>query len=240
MDTYSRIRRNRFVVKASAILVVIFAIGGGVAGMRSAVESTVLPAVAIAVALALPAAFALLSLGRRPSLLLAAVLAAAVIGVTIPESLPVWLIAGGAWILAIRGRPRPVPEPRWVRFGRPLLAVTVIVPLIFLFGHADPACTVTTGDGRVEQVGPAVRDLESGWQWGLSRSSVSVTSFASSTGEETTEVEECSSDQVMPWEALASLAASGLIIALAFRWPAPAGLGEPPRPEAASSRPDEP
>jgi hypothetical protein len=205
-------------------LVVIFAIVGGVAGRQSAAGAAALVAIATAAALALPAAFALLSLDRRPSLLLAAVIAAAVIGTTIPESLPVWLIAGGAWIFAIRGRPRPLREPRWARLGRPLLAVTVVVPLIFLFAHADPACTVTTDGGRVEQLDPAVRGLQSGWRWGFSSSSLSVSSSASSAGEGTTQVEECSSDRVMPWEALSSLAASGLIIALAFRWPAPAGM----------------
>ena len=122
MDTYTRIRMNRNMVKGSAVLVIFFSMAGAVFGIRSEIESTVLQAVATAVALALPAAFALLSLERRPSLLAAAVFAAAVIGVAIPESLPVWLLAGGAWILAIRNRPRPLPEPRWVWYGRPILA----------------------------------------------------------------------------------------------------------------------
>ena len=240
MDTYTRIRRNRSMVKGSAVFVILFSIAGAVFGIRSATEITVLQAVATMVAMALPAAFALASLDRRPSLLAAAVFAAAVIGVTIPEFLPVWLIAGGAWILAIRNRPRPLPEPRWVWYGRPILAVTVIVPLILLFGHADPACTLTTEDGRVEQVDPAVRGLDSGWQWGLPGSSTNVSSSGSSTSEGTTEVEECSSDRVLPWEALTSLTASGLIIAVAFRWPATHRLGEPRRLEGASSRPDQP
>ena len=240
MDTYTRIRRNRSMVKGSAVLVILFSIAGAVFGIRSATEITVLQAVATMVAMALPAAFALASLDRWPSLLAAAVFAAAVIGVAIPESLPVWLLAGGAWILAIRNRPRPLPEPRWVWYGRPILAVTVIVPLILLFGHADPACTLTTEDGRVEQVDPAVRGLDSEWRWGLPGSSINVSSFGSSTGEGTTEVEECSSDRVLPWEALTSLAASGLIIGLAYRWPATARLGEPRRLEGASNRADQP
>ena len=86
MDTYARIRRNRFLVRTSAILVVIFAIVGGVAGRQSAAGAAALAAIATAAALALPAAFALLSLDRRPSLLLAAVIAAAVIGTTIAMS----------------------------------------------------------------------------------------------------------------------------------------------------------
>ena len=240
MDTYSRIRRNRNIVKVTALLAILFSIVGAVSGIRSGTEVTVFQAVATAVALALPALFALVSLERRPALLLAAVFGAAVIGVTIPEFLPVWLIAGGAWILAIRNRPRPLPEPRWVWFGRPLLAVTVIVPLILLYGHADPACTLTADDGRLEQVDPAVRGLDSGWRWGLPGSSIGVSSFASSTSEGTAGVEECSSDRVLPWEALASLTASGLIIGLAYRWPATARLGEPRRLEGASSRPDQP
>ena len=240
MDTYTRIKRNRSIVKGSAFFVILFSIAGAVFGIRSATEITVLQAVATTVAVALPAAFALLSLKRRSSLLLAAVFAAAVIAVAIPEFLPVWLIAGGAWILAIRNRPRPLTEPRWAWFGRPILAVTVIVPLILLFGHADPTCTLTTNDGQAEQVDPAARGLDSGWRWGFPGTSISVSSFASSTGEETTEVEECSSDRVLPWEALASLTASGLIIGLAYRWPATARLGEPRRLEGASSRPDQP
>ena len=240
MDTYTRIRMNRNMVKGSAVFVILFSIAGAVLGMRSEIESTVLQAVSTAVALALPAAFALVSLQRRPSLLPAAVFAAAVIGVAVPEFLPVWLLAGGAWILAIRHRPRPLPEPRWVRFGRPLIAVTVIVPLVLLFGHADPACTLTTEDGRVEQVDPALRGLDSEWRWGLPGSSINVSSFGSSTFEGTTEVEECSSDRVLPWEALTSLTASGLIIGLAFRWPASHRLGEPRRSEGASSRADQP
>jgi hypothetical protein len=240
MDTYARIRMNRLTVQGSSVFVILFSIAGVVLGIRSEIESTVLQAVATAVAMALPAAFALVSLERRPALLPAAVFAAAVIGVTIPEFLPVWLVAGGAWIFAIRNRPRPLPEPRWVWLGRPLLAVTVIVPLILLFGHADPACTLAINDGRVEQVDPAVRGLDSGWRWGLPRSSISVSSFASSTSEGTTEVEECSSDRVMPWEALASLTASGLIIALAVRWPVTHRLEEPRQLEGASNRLDQP
>ena len=238
MDTYTRIRMNRNMVKGSAVLVILFSIAGAVFGIRSATEITVLQAVATMVALALPAAFALASLDRRPSLLAAAVFAAAVIAVAIPEFLPVWLLAGGAWIMAIRNRPRPLPESRWVWFGRPILAVTVIAPLILLFGHADPTCTLTTDDGQVEQVDPAVRGLDSGWRWGFPGSSISVSNFASSTGEETTE--ECSSDRVLPWEALASLTASGLIIGLALRWPTTHRLGEPRRLEGASSRADQP
>jgi hypothetical protein len=240
MDTYTRIRMNRNIVKGSAVLVILFSIAGVVMGIRSETELTVLRAVATAVALALPAVFALVSLERRPPLLLAGVFAAAVIGVAIPESLPVWLIAGGAWILAIRNRPRLLPEPRWVWLGRPILAVTVIVPLTLLFGHVDPACTLTTDDGRVEQVDPALRGLDSGWQWGLPGSSISVSSFGSSTSEGTTEVEECSSDRVLPWEALASLTASGLIIALAYRWPTTHPHKEPFQLESSSNRPDQP
>ena len=227
-------------VKGSAVLVILFSIAGAVFGIRSATEITVLQAVATAVALALPAAFALVSLQRRHSLLAAAVFAAAVIGVAVPEFLPVWLLAGGAWILAIRNRPRPLPDPRWVWFGRPLLAVTVIVPLILLFGHADPQCTLTTDNGRVEQVDPAARGLDSGWRWGFPGSSINVSSFGSSTGEGTTEVEECSTDRVLPWEALTSLTASGLIIGLALRWPTTHRLEEPRRSEGASSRADQP
>lgn len=240
MDTYTRIRRNRSIVKGSSSLVILLSIAGAAFGIRSGMGATVLQAVATAVALALPATFALVSLKRRPSLLPAAVFAAGVIAVAIPESLPVWLIAGGAWILAIRNRPRPLPDPRWVWLGHPLLAVTVIVPLVLLFGHADPACTLTRNNGQVEQVDPAARGLDSGWQWGLPGSSTSVFSFGSSTSEGTTEVQECSSDRVLPWEALASLTASGLIIGLAHRWPAAARLGELRRLEGASSQPDQP
>lgn len=244
MDTYGRIRRNRFTVKGSAFLVVFFSIVGAVVGTRSEIESTVLQAVATAVALALPAAFALVSLKRRPSLLLVSVFATAVIAVTTLEFLPVWLIAGGAWIFAIRNRPRPAREPRWAWIGRPLLAATVIVPLILLFGHADPTCTLTADDGRVEQLDPAARGLNSGWKWRVPstsiRTSVSVSGVTTSTGEETTDVEACSSDRVMPWEALTSLTASGLIIALAYRWPITHRLGDPRRLDGTSPRQDQP
>jgi hypothetical protein len=240
MDTYTRIKVNRNMVKGSAVFVILFSIAGVALGIRSETELTVLQAVATAVAMALPALFALVSLQRRPSLLPAAVFAALAVGVAVPEFLMVWLIAGGAWILAIRNRPRPLSEPRWVWFGRPLLAVSVIVPLILLFGHADPACTLTTDDGRVEQVDPAQRGLDAGWRWAFPGSSISVSSFGSSTSEGTTEVVECSSDRVLPWEALTSLAASSLVIALAFRWPATHRLGEPRRLQGASLRSDEP
>ena len=72
MDTYTRIRRNRAIVKGSAVIVIIFAIAGAVFGIRSAAEPTVLQAAATTVAMVLPASFALLSLKRRPSLLLTA------------------------------------------------------------------------------------------------------------------------------------------------------------------------
>jgi len=50
MDTYTRIRRNRSMVKGSAVFVILFSIAGAVFGIRSATEITALQAVATTVA----------------------------------------------------------------------------------------------------------------------------------------------------------------------------------------------
>ncbi len=213
MSVYGQMKRNRRIVAGTAGLVIALAVVLSILGVVSENGLGLLQALATAAAFTLPAWFALISLDRRPSLLPAAAMAALVVGFLALELMPLWLIVAIVWGLVARSRIRPAPEPRWARFGRPILAIAAVVPVLVLLAHLDPACTVTYADGRTEQVDPADRGLESGWQIGPVGSSSSITS------EGAVRSEECASDTVVWWEAAFSLGATAGIVALALRWP---------------------
>ena len=213
MTTFRQIKKNRRTVAGTAGSVIALAVVMMTIGAFSDDGPTVLQAIATVAAIALPAVFALISLDRRPSLLPGAVMAALVAGVLVLEFLPAWLVVAIIWGMIARARPRPVPEPRWAWFGRPLLAAAVAVPMLLMFTHLDPVCTVTYTDGRVEQVDPATHGYPTGWQFSLGSS---ITGSDTASGAAT---EACSSDTVVWWEAALSLIATAGIVLLAFRWP---------------------
>lgn len=221
---FRQIKRNRRIVAGTAIAMLVVAATLMAIGQVSGNGPGWLASLAIVAALVLPAAYALISLDRRPSLLPVAVMGALVAGVLMLESLPVWVVAAVVWGLVARSRPRPAPEPQWARFGRPLLAAAVAVPMLLMFGHLDPVCTTTYADGRVEQVDPATRGYETGWGFGIGV----YTTGTESVSEIATE--SCSSNTVVWWEAVVSLAASAGIVALAYRWPTGEQLTRPASP----------
>ncbi|MDF1597364.1 MAG: hypothetical protein P1T08_14900 [Acidimicrobiia bacterium] len=213
MPLYEQMKLKRRIVGGTAGLVIALVVGLMAGAVLSDDGPGLLQAIATVAAFTLPAWFAFISLDRRPSLLPAAGMAALVMGFAALELIPLWLIVAIVWGLVARSRIRPAPEPRWARFGRPLLAIAAVVPVLVLFAHLDPACTVTYADGRTEQVDPAERGLESGWQLRP------VGSSSSSTSERETMREECASDTVVWWEAASSLGASAVVVAMALRWP---------------------
>ncbi len=213
MSTFRQIKRNRRIVAGSAGLVIALVIATMIIGAFSDQGPNAFQAIATTAAMALPALLALISLDGRPSMLPAAVMAALISGVLVLQLLPAWILVAIAWGAVARSRHRPVHEPRWVWFGRPLLAAAVALPIVLMFSHLDPVCTISYTDGQVEQIDPATRGYTTGWQ--LSAGST----FVSSDSGSNVASETCRSDTVAWWEAALSLMASSGIIVLAFQWP---------------------
>ncbi|MDH4306709.1 MAG: hypothetical protein OEX04_04465 [Acidimicrobiia bacterium] len=199
MNTYARIRSNRRTTQVTAIgllgLVVALVIGG------FDVDPTVSPFAPLAAlaALSLPSVFALLSLRQRPTLLPVASLAAVFATLLQPILAPAWLLAAYLWWRADRNRVRAAGQPFGAGWKRPLLAATVVLPLLALGVHDDPSC--------IDPAGNRVADGASGW-------SISMTSTSS-----TTEGRTCASDAILGTEVAASLLAAGLVTEAARRWP---------------------
>jgi hypothetical protein len=216
MNVYQTIKRGRRIVIGTAgavylLAAVMLAVAGGSGGI------TPWQAVAIWVAVTLPATLALIALDRRPSLLPAAWMAAIVAGATVLESAPVWIVVAVIWARIASSRPRPPAERRWMSWGRPLLAAGLFVPVMLLMIHTDPVCTATYADGHVESLDPATRGFSEGWRFPLAWSQSNIGS--ESTSGPSSVSEECSSDTVVWWEAVVSVMASGLVVYLALRWP---------------------
>ena len=224
MTMFRQIKRNRRIVAGTAVLVMVLAVAIGVFADDG---PGVLQATATVAALALPAVFALISLDRRPSLLPGAVMAAIIAGVLVLGLLPLWLVVAIVWGMVARTRPRPAPEPRWAWFGRPLLAAAVAFPMLLMFTHLDPVCTVTYTDGRVQQVDAATHGYPTGWRFSFDTYTTGSESVSGVTAQ------ACSSDTVVWWEATFSLIATAGIVLLARRWPTgnqllgPTSPGEP-------------
>lgn len=232
MTTYREIKTGRRLIWTGIIFGVSIALALAIATFMSE-NGSALRAGAILAFTSIPAAFALLALDRRPSLLTAAAMAALVQGVLLLTSGLglLQVIPAILWYLAGQKRPRPAAAPTWATWARPLLAVATLLPLVVMFSHLDPICTVTDADGTVVST-EVDTSAPSGWTLSLG----GLTS--SSTGTDSDGVtRSCTSDTVRPWESALSLAVSALIVGMATRWPTATRLTEESRPVAASGRP---
>lgn len=234
MNVFETIKRNRRIVIIAAATVYAIAGIGLYAGLTSgAIE--LYRAVSLAIGATLPATLALMSLRQRPSLLTVAWMSALVSAFVIITASPIWVVVAVAWGYASGRRPRPAPHARWMTWARPLLALAVALPILVMFAHLDPVCTVTSSDGTVENVDPASRGFDQGWQLGSSlNGGSSMSTSGSTTADEdasgTFSTEECTSDTVVWWEALASLATSAAVVGIASRWPTSGHLVEEQQP----------
>ena len=230
MTTYRDIKTGRRLIWIGIFLGLSIALGLAIASYTSE-DGFLLKALAFLAFVSLPAAFALLSLDRRPSLLTAAAMAALVQGVLLLISGIglLQVIPALLWYLAGQKRPRPAAAPTWATWARPLLAVATLLPLVVMFSHLDPMCTVTDADGTVVS-SEIDKDAPSGWALTLGSSSGSSTDADGVT-------RSCTSDTVRPWESALSLAVSALIVGLATRWPTATRLSEESRPATATGRP---
>lgn len=229
MNVFDTIKRNRRIILGGAVAVYAIAALALVGGVTSG-SIELYRAISLAIAATLPATLAVISLQRRPTLLTAAWMSAVVSAVALITVGWIWIVVAIAWGYASGRRPRPAPDARWMTWARPVLALAVVLPIVVMFAHLDPVCTVTSSDGTVENIDPASRGYAEGWQLGgsffaggsttsTSASSASVAGSTTETEAETFTSEECSSDTVVWWEALASVATSAAVVGVASRWP---------------------
>ncbi len=228
MTTYRDIKTGRRLIWAGIVFGQSIAVALAIATYMSD-EGSLLRAAAILALMSIPAVFALLSLDRRPSLLTAAAMAALVQGVLLLTSGLglLQVIPAILWYLAGQKRPRAAAAPAWATWARPLLAVATLLPLVVMFSHLDPMCTVTDADGTVIS-SEIDTDARSGW---------APLSLASSTGSSTDSdgvTQSCTSDTVRPWESALSMAVSVFIVGLATRWPKATRIVEESRPAVTS------
>jgi hypothetical protein len=176
-------------------------------------EGTVLTSMALFALMVLPAALAYLALDRRPSLLTAAAMAALLQSVLLLTSGLgfLQLVPAILWYLAGQKRPRPAAAPRWATWGRPLLAAATVLPLLVMFVHLDPECTITDADGTVVSSGVDT-NAPTGWSFGFGSSGSSSTDSDGVT-------RSCTSNTIRPWESALSLVLSAAIAGLVMRWP---------------------
>lgn len=215
MSAFRRMRVSRGLIWAGILLGLAAAISVGVLSVTAGDESAD-AAAAFAVMLSVPSIFAFLSLDRRPSLLTAATMSAVLAGVfLIMAGIGfIYFLVATVWYFANGRRPRPAAAPSWATWARPLLAAATLVPLIVLVAHLDPECTVTSADGTVTSA-PA-DDYPSGWSLGMG------TSWTGESGDGT--AKSCTSNTIVPWEAMASLGASAGLVWVGTRWPTAADL----------------
>lgn len=213
MSTYTRIKTSRRLVWAGIIVGYAFAVGVAVANFGSD-DGTVLTAFAFLAALSLPSSLALASLDRRPALLTMAAMAALVQGALLLTSVVglLELIPAILWYLASQRRPRPAVAPRQATWARPALAAATVVPLLVMFLHVDPLCVVTDSEGTVVRT-YVEEGAATGWNLGLG---TSTTGSPGAAGETTT----CTSNRIVPWEAVVSVSISALYLMLIVGfWP---------------------
>lgn len=231
MTTYRDIKTGRRLIWAGIVFGAAIALAMAIA-IYMGEGGSALRASAFFALTSLPAAFALVALDRRPSLLTAATMAALVqaallltSGLGLLQVMPAIL-----WYLAGQKRPRPAAAPKWATWARPTLAVATLLPLLVMFSHLDPMCTVTDVDGTVvsSETNPGAR---SGW------APASLGSSTSSSTDSDGVTRSCTSDTVRPWEAVLSIAASVSIVAAATRWPTASRLAGQTGPGVVSGRP---
>lgn len=212
MSTYTEIKNSRRLIWAGIVVGYVLALGVALANLNTE-DGTVLSAIAFLGWLAIPPTLAVFSLDRRPSLLTLAAMAAALQGVTFITSIGlVELVPAIMWYLAARKRPREAMAPRGATWIRPSLAAATLLPLLLLFIHLDPLCTVTGSDGAVVRSYVSER-AQTGW-------SLQIGGSTSTTGSQGGETTTCTSNRIVGWEAGASIAVTVLYVALvAAYWP---------------------
>jgi len=212
MSTYRDIKTSRRLISGGIAIGCVIALGVAIANLNTE-EGTLLSALAFLGWLAIPPSLAVASLDRRPSLLAVAAMGAVLQGVILITSIGLLeLVPAILWYLAVRRRPREAVAPRGAFWIRPLLGAATLIPLLMLFVHLDPLCTVTAPDGSV--VSTYVEDgVRTGWSFQLG----GIASTSGSGGSETT---TCTSDIIVGWEAAASVAVSVLYVTLIVTyWP---------------------
>jgi hypothetical protein len=212
MSTYTDIKNSRRLIWGGIAIGYVIALALAIANLNSE-EGTLLSALAFLGWLAIPPSLAVTSLDRRPSLLAVAAMGAVLQGVILITSIGLLeLVPAILWYLAARRRQREAVAPRGAFWIRPLLAAATLIPLLVLLVHLDPLCTVTAPDGSVART-----YVEDGARTGLSFQLGGMTSTSGSGGGETT---TCTTDIIVGWEAAASVALSGLYVALIVTfWP---------------------
>lgn len=232
MTAYRDIKAGRRLTWIGIVAAVAIASGLAAASFASD-ENTIMTSFALLALMLLPAALAYLSLDRRPSLLTAAAMAAILQSVLLLTSGLglLQLIPAILWYLAGQKRPRPAAAPRWSTWGRPLLAAATLLPLLVMFVHLDPICTVTDADGTAIS-SEVDANAPSGWTLSLG----ALTSSRSGTDSDGV-TRSCTSDTVRPWESALSLVVSAAIVGLAVRWPTSNQLIDGPDPVRSSGRP---
>lgn len=211
MSTYSNIKSTRRLVwfgiwlgYATAVTIAILNLASG--------DDTSLSAMAFLAMVSLPPTMAVLSLDRRPSLLNVAIMAALLEGIVLAPVAWILFVAAVLWVLSLRQRSSVPPAPKGSSVWRPLLAAATVLPLLVMFAHLDPVCTITDAEGRVSEV--EADTFPEGWRWfGLG----SISTESSTGGDFTSR--RCVSDTVQPWEAALSIALTGMITVIALRWP---------------------
>lgn len=230
MTTYRDIKTGRRLIWGGILIGVSIALGLAIASYTSE-NGSVVRALALLGLMSIPAAFALLALDRRPSLLTAAAMAALLQSVLLLTSGLglLQVIPAILWYLAGQKRPRPAAAPPWATWARPLLALASLLPLLVMFSHLDPVCTVTDAEGTVIS-SEVDTNAPSGW-------SLSLGSSTGSSSDSDGVMRSCTSDTVRPWESALSLAVAVSVVGVAARWPTATRLFEESRLSPVSGRP---
>jgi hypothetical protein len=223
MGTYEDIRSARSLVLAGVWVSLCLALAG-LAAFVTNIEwaaGNMLAALAWVTVLSAPAAWAWLSLDRRPSLLPAAAMSSLVVAVVglfvlVP---PVHLVPALLFWLGHRRRAQ-VPD-RVSPWKRPLMAAALVLPAVAMGSHLDPVCTTVAEDGTA--LTTADPSAPTGWDIGLGGATTETSTIetsASGAGESgagTTRT--CTSDTTVWWEGAAGLVVAVAVAVPGFRWP---------------------
>lgn len=217
MGTYEDMARSRSLVKIGVVL------GYGAAAVLTVVRiintdtmtaGELLGSVALGASLAAPPTLALLSLDRRPSLLPGAAIAILVPSLIVFELAPIWLAVALLWYWGWNRRPVRAEISRSRAAARVGLGFLMAAAIFALFIHLDPVCTQQLADGTTQSIDAATRGYSTGWAFGNGTTSVS-------SSEEGADVvgEWCTSNTIVPGEALASLLITAVVLEIGRRWP---------------------
>ncbi len=201
-------------LKGSVLIGYGLAVAGfviGFSGSELSFGKALLHGLVVLAAIAVPPTLAVLAHPKRPLMLLPAGVIGllGLLGILSIVGLPLALL-GVIWLWAYL---KMAPPGRWVS----KLAM-IVVPLLWLAAtaalwvHVDPACERRLRDGTVINVDPAGRGFESGWVWEVG------SSFSGTSGPISEDVvyEACTSNAVVPWEAMSAilLSAGSVLVAI--------------------------